>query len=142
MQRNRRFVGWSHVKAVAAAGVVAVLFSTAAPVGASQVILASSSPYCTTLLSFHPHAPQNSRDWKAYRVFAKSVLSTFEKLAAEAPNKGAKEVMSQLVLQLKFDSSTGSYNAFKAYSGTHLRHWEYDWQQFAASMLACVEKLS
>ncbi len=142
MQRKRRFVGWSHVKAVAAAGVVAVLFSTAVPVGASQVILASSSPFCTTLLSFHPHAPQNTRDWKAYRVFAKSVLPMFEKLATEAPNKGTKEAMTELVAQLKFDSSSGNFSAFKAYSTTHLRHWEYDWQQFASSVLACVEKLS
>lgn len=142
MKRSWRLVGWNHVKAIGAAAVVSVLFSTAVPVGASQVILASSSPYCTTLLSFHPHVPQSARNWKAYGAFAKSVLSTFTKLAAEAPNKGTKELMNALVAQLKFDSSARSLGAFQQYQKTNLRRWEYDWQQFAASELTCIEKLS
>lgn len=115
--------------------VVASTLTVATPASAGQ------SPFCRTLLAFHSHAPQNSQDWKSYRAFARTVLPTFKKLAATAPNSATRELMDQLVAQLTFDTQANSVNAFKGYWTSHLRHWEYDWQQFAAAELTCVKAL-
>ncbi len=139
MRRN-----WRLLQSGIRAAVLTVTLSmlvTAVPAGASQEIVASPSSFCSTLMAFHPHAPTNSRDWTAYRAFAKTVIPTFEKLAATAPNRGTKELMNQLVAQLKFDATATNASEFTTYWRTHIRHWEYDWQQFAGSVLTCVKAL-
>ncbi|HQU25595.1 MAG TPA: hypothetical protein PLS29_01040 [Acidimicrobiales bacterium] len=124
----------------AAIGVV-LLLGVATPAGANTQLTSSPSRFCSTLLAFHPHAPQNARDWTKYRSFAKSVLATFEKLEATAPNQGTKDLMAQLVAQLKFYAGATSFGQFSGYTKANLRHWEYDWQQFAAADLKCVESM-
>ncbi len=137
---------WSFLRngAVKATVVAVTLISfagVATPANASNQLAAGLSPFCSTLLSFHPHAPKNARDWKQYEVFAQSVLPTFERLAATAPNKATKELMTELVAQLKFDSRAASLNQFEGYWNTHLKHWEYDWQQFVSATMTCVKAL-
>lgn len=140
MQRLENVFG-RRVRSAVAAFAIASVFFVAIPAGASQMTLVSSSPFCSTLLGFHPHAPTNARDWKAYNAFAKSVLPTFKKLAETAPNTGTKDLMTQLISQLEFDARATSFGAFKSYWTSHMRHWEYDWQQFMAADLKCVEAL-
>lgn len=137
MKRN----GISRVVRASALGIALSLGAAAVPVGAgaSEIISASPSQFCSTLLSFHPKAPTNSMNWTGYRVWAKSVLPTFEKLAATAPNAGTKELMNQLVALLKFDASAKNLQGYATYWRTHITHWEHDWQQFALADISCVK---
>ncbi len=136
---------WKHlvsrVGALAGALALATSIGISAPAGANRLIAASPSPFCSTLMTFHPKPPKNSNNWTAYRAFAKSAIPTFERLAATAPNAGTKELMNQLVALLKFDASATSLSAYSTYWRTHLGHWEHDWQEFAAASLSCVKSL-
>ncbi len=129
------------VSALTVALALGLATTTVTPAGAGQLVSASPSPFCSTLFAFHPKAPVNSKNWSAYRAFAKSVLPTFEKLAATAPNAGTKEVMTQLVDYLKFDVFAKSLPSYAKYWQTHITNWEHDWQQFALAEMACVKNL-
>lgn len=133
----------SRFQRLLAAGLVSATLGMAISVGPSGVSTASASmsPFCKTLTSFHPKNPPTGTNYQAYRVWAKTYLPLFQKLASQAPNASTKTVLTEMAQILKHESSLYSTHAFAAYVASHRTAWTKGWKSFASAVMSCVTSL-
>ena len=130
----------SLVGGLVAASLMAVSLGAVTPAGASTTRDASSSAFCTTLISYHWTAP-SSANYTKYKAWVKQALPFYEKLASEAPNTATKNVLNEVVTVLKAYESSGSLSAFALDQAKYQKQWIAGSKALAAAIISCAKSL-
>lgn len=125
----------------AAAAAAAAALALAAPVaGASSHATASESAFCHTILTFHSKAPTGT-SFTTWQKWAKTYLPFWQKLASQAPSKGSKAVLNELVSIVKYEANAKNYTQIGAYVAAHQKWWTNGWAAFAKDVEGCAAAL-
>lgn len=134
-----RVAGSVSALSVLASSSVALTSSGAA----TRHLSASSSAFCSTLISFetkHP-APPTSINTNAYHAWAKSYLPLYEKLAANAPNAGSKKILNEVVTVLKYEAGAGSLAKLEKYILANKNTWTNAAKALTSAIVSCAGSL-
>jgi hypothetical protein len=127
--------------AVVLSGVLSLPFGVAvSQSGASPSIVATVSPFCSAMVSTHP-SPPTSSNYATYHSWAKRYLKYYEKLTSLAPSASVKRNLGEIIVILKYESSTSSLVKLRAYVVAHQAKWAQDWQVFARAIIACAASI-
>jgi hypothetical protein len=102
---------------------------------------ASSSKFCTTLLSFESkYASKDAvppTSFSKYKTWAKTLQPFYATLAAEAPNAASKTVLSDVATILKYESKESSWTKLEAYESANRAKFEAGTKALAKAIESC-----
>jgi hypothetical protein len=108
---------------------------------ASSYRSASSSQFCSTIITYHPTTVPSPSNLKSYRAWAKSLIPFYEKLASEAPNSATKSVLNEVVVVLKYYQNSSSITKLDASVLKYHAKWEAGAKALANAVIACAKSL-
>jgi hypothetical protein len=99
---------------------------------------ASPSAFCTTIKTFAVAEPPTFITISAYHVWAKLYLTSYEKLASEAPRSSVKKLLNEVVAILKYEGKATSLTKLKRYVATNTALWKKAVTQLFQSGITCA----
>jgi hypothetical protein len=102
---------------------------------------ASSSKFCTTLLSFE--SKYASKDavppttFSKYKTWAKTLEPFYATLASEAPNAASKTVLGDVANILKYEGTTSSWTKLEAYESANRAKFLAGTKALTKAIVAC-----
>ena len=94
-----------------------------------------------------PHGPDvplqgaERHRFSTWQKWAKTYLPFWQKLASEAPSKGSKAVLNELVSIIKYEANAKNYTQIGAYVAAHEKWWTNGWASFAKDVEGCAASL-
>ncbi len=97
---------------------------------------AGTTPYCRAIESFAFAEPPAKVTVPIFHSFAKKHLSSYEKLASEAPNS-VKKTLGQIVTILKYEKKVSSQKALEKYAAATNAVWPEATLKLTESLATC-----
>lgn len=107
--------------------------------GASTIQSASSSAFCTTIISYRPMVVPIPNNLKSFKAWAKSLEPFYEKLASEAPNASTKSVLNAVVSVVKSYASSSSLSKLNSYLLKYHAKWTAGSKALSAAIKSCAK---
>lgn len=128
------------VLAFVAPTILLIPIVIAAPNGgaADSHRFASPGAFCTTIKSFAVAEPPTFITISTYHVWAKSYLTSYEKLASEAPTTSVKKLLNKVVAILKYEGKATSLAKLEKYVASNATLWKKAVTQLFQSGITCA----
>ncbi len=139
--KNRSKRAVSGVRAALAGFVLAGTLVASLGVAVSTSAALGNSPFCKTLFGYETTYAKDATpptSISGYGKWARTILPFYEKLASEAPTKGAKSELNALVQIIKYEASDKSLSGLGAYVAANHVKFENSVKYLASAIEACV----